>query len=293
MPARSEGLWCESPEATHPPTLSSPFIAHRQGPNDYTLAQLKDAVRDGLRAVKNTLDDGRGGSLCLPFFACLPAWAHTHSASSACSSHTLPTAPRSGARRRRVRGGGCPPPAHAHGEAGAGQVRGAAWGRRARATVGGAHRPPQWGTRAHTRAHTCAHTHAHTRTRSRCRAKLGIEAFAEALLVIPKILAENSGYDPAEVVIALLVRARGPPGGHERGGGAGGALRADRAGRVRTLRLCCRPPLQPRPPTHHTNTPPPPTHTHTHPSGGGGGGRLRGAGCGQRRAGRPPPWWDL
>ena len=27
------------------------------------------------------------------------------------------------------------------------------------------------------------------------RAKLGVEAFAEALLGIPKILAENSGYD--------------------------------------------------------------------------------------------------
>ncbi len=29
-----------------------------QGPNDHTIAQIKDAVRDGLRAVKNTLDDG-------------------------------------------------------------------------------------------------------------------------------------------------------------------------------------------------------------------------------------------
>lgn len=28
-----------------------------QGPNKYTLVQLKDAVRDGLRAVKNAIDD--------------------------------------------------------------------------------------------------------------------------------------------------------------------------------------------------------------------------------------------
>lgn len=28
------------------------------------------------------------------------------------------------------------------------------------------------------------------------RAKLGVEAFAEALLGVPKILAENCGYDP-------------------------------------------------------------------------------------------------
>ena len=29
-----------------------------QGPADHTLAQIKEAIRDGLRAVKNTLDDG-------------------------------------------------------------------------------------------------------------------------------------------------------------------------------------------------------------------------------------------
>eukprot|EP00798_Chlamydomonas_sp_ICE-L_P009744 gene9744-7619_t len=29
-----------------------------KGPNDHTIAQIKDAVRDGLRAVKNCLDDG-------------------------------------------------------------------------------------------------------------------------------------------------------------------------------------------------------------------------------------------
>lgn len=35
------------------------------------------------------------------------------------------------------------------------------------------------------------------------RAKLGIEAFAEALLGIPKILAENSGYDALDTIIAV------------------------------------------------------------------------------------------
>lgn len=29
-----------------------------KGPNDHTLHQIKDAVRDGLRAVKNAIDDG-------------------------------------------------------------------------------------------------------------------------------------------------------------------------------------------------------------------------------------------
>ena len=28
------------------------------GPNNHTIAQMKDAVRDGLRAVKNTIEDG-------------------------------------------------------------------------------------------------------------------------------------------------------------------------------------------------------------------------------------------
>lgn len=36
------------------------------------------------------------------------------------------------------------------------------------------------------------------------RAKLGIEAFAEALLVIPKTLAENSGFDVQDSVIKLV-----------------------------------------------------------------------------------------
>ena len=38
------------------------------------------------------------------------------------------------------------------------------------------------------------------------RAKLGVEAFAEALLGMPKTLAENSGYDAQDAIIALQVR---------------------------------------------------------------------------------------
>lgn len=36
------------------------------------------------------------------------------------------------------------------------------------------------------------------------KAKLGVQAFADALLVIPKVLAENSGYDVQEAMIMLL-----------------------------------------------------------------------------------------
>lgn len=28
-----------------------------KGPNDYTIAQTKEAIRDGLRAIKNTIED--------------------------------------------------------------------------------------------------------------------------------------------------------------------------------------------------------------------------------------------
>lgn len=37
------------------------------------------------------------------------------------------------------------------------------------------------------------------------RAQLGVEAFADALLVIPKTLAENSGLDTQDVIVALQV----------------------------------------------------------------------------------------
>lgn len=29
-----------------------------KGPNDHTIVQIKDAIRDGLRAVKNAIEDG-------------------------------------------------------------------------------------------------------------------------------------------------------------------------------------------------------------------------------------------
>ena len=35
-------------------------------------------------------------------------------------------------------------------------------------------------------------------------AKLGVEAYAEALLVIPKTLAENSGFDVQELILKLV-----------------------------------------------------------------------------------------
>lgn len=42
------------------------------------------------------------------------------------------------------------------------------------------------------------------------RAQLGIEAFADTLLVVPKTLAENSGLDTQDVIISLTVYSLGP-----------------------------------------------------------------------------------
>ncbi|KAF6715789.1 T-complex protein 1 subunit zeta [Oryzias melastigma] len=90
-----------------------------KGPNKHTLTQIKDAVRDGLRAVKNAIEDG-----CV--------------------------VPGAGAFEVAV----------------------------ADALV--KHKPSIKG-----------------------RAQLGVQAFADALLVIPKVLAQNSGYDPQETLLKL------------------------------------------------------------------------------------------
>lgn len=49
-------------------------IVNNIGPNDHTIAQIKDAVRDGLRAVKNTIEDE---AVILVSFAC--SAFHLHS----------------------------------------------------------------------------------------------------------------------------------------------------------------------------------------------------------------------
>ncbi|KAG4937742.1 hypothetical protein AAZX31_18G279000 [Glycine max] len=91
-----------------------------KGPNDHTIAQIKDAVRDGLRAVKNTLEDES---------VVLGAGAFEVAARQYLMNEV----------KKTVQG----------------------------------------------------------------RAQLGVEAFADALLVVPKTLAENSGLDTQDVIIAL------------------------------------------------------------------------------------------
>lgn len=92
-----------------------------QGPNTHTIGQIKDAVRDGLRAVKNAIED----KAVVPGAGAFELAASMH-------------------LRDVV----------------------------AKATKG--------------------------------RAKLGVKAYAEALLVVPKTLAENSGFDVQETILKLV-----------------------------------------------------------------------------------------
>ncbi|EDQ84239.1 uncharacterized protein MONBRDRAFT_39350 [Monosiga brevicollis MX1] len=95
-----------------------------KAPNDYTISQIKDAVRDGQRAVKNAIDDNS----VVPGAGAFEIAAH----------RALVEA------KRNVKG----------------------------------------------------------------RARLGIQAFADALLVIPKTLAQNAGFDPQDTIVTLLEEAQ-------------------------------------------------------------------------------------
>jgi T-complex protein 1 subunit zeta len=93
-----------------------------KGPNQHTLSQINDAIRDGLRAVKNAIEDHH-----------LVAGAGAFEL--ACHHHLM----------------------------------------KFKDTVKG-------------------------------RAKMGVEAFAQALLIIPKVLAQNAGLDTQEALVTLMVR---------------------------------------------------------------------------------------
>lgn len=104
-------------EQTKEPTSCTVLI---KGPNDHTIRQVKDALRDGLRAVKNLLED----QSLVPGAGCFELAAHFELLKF----------------KRTVKG----------------------------------------------------------------RAKIGVQAFADAMLVIPKALAQNAGLDAQGVIIELL-----------------------------------------------------------------------------------------
>ena len=91
-----------------------------KGPNDYSIAQTKDAIRDGLRAVKNAVED----ESLIPGAGAFEIAAHEHLIEYA---------------RKEVSG----------------------------------------------------------------KSKLGVKAFAESLLIIPRTLAVNSGFDAQDTILAV------------------------------------------------------------------------------------------
>lgn len=93
------------------------------GPNAHTIAQINDALRDGLRSVKNALED----------------------------EHLIPGA-------------------------GAFEVS------------------------------CAAHLAGPVKRAAKGRGKLGVQAFSDALLIIPKTLAANGGFDVQEAIVNLQVR---------------------------------------------------------------------------------------
>jgi T-complex protein 1 subunit zeta len=103
--------------------LYLPHLGHYKGPNSHTIAQISDAIRDGLRSIKNTLEDK----------SLIPG-------------------------------------------AGAFEI--------------------------------ACHAHLSTVTKKSAsgRIKLGVQAFADSLLVIPKTLAVNAGLDVQDAIVALQVR---------------------------------------------------------------------------------------
>ena len=97
------------------------FLAHLiiSGPNKHTIEQIHDAVRDGLRAVKNAIED----QSVVPGAGAFEL---------GCAAHLL----------------------------------------KYHNSVDG-------------------------------KARMGVIAFAEALLIIPKVLAQNSGFDPQDIIVSL------------------------------------------------------------------------------------------
>lgn len=94
------------------------------GPNAHTISQISDAIRDGLRSVKNALEDAS----LVPGAGAFEIAAHRHLVEDV--------------KKNEAKG----------------------------------------------------------------RAKLGVQAFADALLVIPKTLAVNAGLDVQDAIVALQVR---------------------------------------------------------------------------------------
>ncbi|GAB1296564.1 T-complex protein 1 subunit zeta-2 [Apodemus speciosus] len=182
-----------------------------KGPNKHTLIQIKDALRDGLRAVKNAIEDGgyisfSSTPLC-NFMLCFhKEWAR--------SSERLPSTEEGRCRnsRRGLDGETMEEPVLL-----LDLLPGLCPNKTKQQQQQQQHNPPNH-IRLHLMPSGCvvpgagaaevaiAEALVNYKHRVQGRARLGIQAFADALLIIPKVLAQNSGYDLQETLIKIQTK---------------------------------------------------------------------------------------
>ena len=185
------------------------MLAAAQGPADHSLAQIKDAIRDGLRAVKNTIEDGAvvPGAGAFEIAAAQHLRQHTvdvrdNAIGRVAIGHTQPASPQT-----------CKHPLNTGADTCQRMEPLSCWTGRVPETdidarvyilrLRPAHDPDM--DRGSVTSGWLMSVLMHTQT-VKGRVKLGVEAFADALECTPKILAENSGFDAQDVIIALRVR---------------------------------------------------------------------------------------
>lgn len=151
------------------------------------IAQIKDAIRDGLRAVKNTVDDGA----VVKGAGAFEVGASLHLLNNVGGWGRARELAMLDGRAAECVGARSLYPSGDDGIATKGEEEDCSWGPMGVCT----------GARFKTRVH-CSPP-AQVRKTVEGKAKLGVEAFAQALMGIPKILAENAGFDAQEVAIAL------------------------------------------------------------------------------------------
>lgn len=135
--------------------------------------QIKDAVRDGLRAVKNVLDDGA----VVAGAGAFEARAAAEPLSAGSIPIALSQAPQLLSFSVALRAGSPP-----------GLVPG-----------------PDCHAASSARSQVALNQHLLNDVRKTVqgRVKLGVQAFADAVMIVPKTLAENSGFETQDVTIAL------------------------------------------------------------------------------------------
>jgi chaperonin GroEL (HSP60 family) len=170
-----------------------------KGPNGFTLNQMKDAVRDGLRAVKNAIDDG--------VFACLTSHPFHH---SSCSRRAGCVLPGAGAFELAVSEALVKLKPTVTGRARLGvQVPCAVqcFVDPHQSHLASPHLTLPHLTSPHL-ASPCLTSPHLTLPHLTSPCLTSPQAYADAMLIIPKVLAQNAGFDPQETMVKLQEAAQ-------------------------------------------------------------------------------------